>query len=89
MERVHIDFCELEGKDFLLMIDVYSKWVNVEEMNSTTSSKTIEVLRGWFTTSGVPTELVSDNGPQFRSEEFELFLVIMVSFAHFHHLFTQ
>ena len=73
-ERVHIDFFELEGKEYLVLVDTYSKWVNVELMSSTTSAKTIETLRGWFAIFGLPETLVSDNGPQFTSEETEVFL---------------
>lgn len=43
-------------------------------MDSTSSAKTIEVLRGLFSHYGVPEVLVSDNGPQFTSEEFAHFL---------------
>ena len=73
-QRVHIDFCELQGKQFLIMVDAYSKWLCVESMNTTTSTKTINVLRSWFAIYGLPVELVSDNGPQLCSAEFELFL---------------
>lgn len=73
-QRVHIDFCELSGKHFLIMVDAYSKWICVEPMNTTTSTKTINVLRSWFAIYGLPVELVSDNGPQLCSAEFELFL---------------
>lgn len=43
-------------------------------MDSTTTSKTIQVLRGLFSHYGVPNIIVSDNGPQFCAEEFSLFL---------------
>ena len=43
-------------------------------MDSTTSSKTIQVLRGLFSRHGNPHVLVHDNGPQFCSEEFAPFL---------------
>ena len=43
-------------------------------MTSTTTAKTITVLREIFSRNGLPKELVSDNGPQFVSEEFEKFM---------------
>lgn len=73
-ERVHIDFGTLQGKDFLVLFDVYSKWMEVAVMTTTTAAQTIQVLRGWFARFGVPREVVSDNGPQFTSDEFETFL---------------
>lgn len=73
-ERVHVDYFELEGKDYLVLVDTYSKWVNEELMTSTTSAKTIDTLRSWFAVFGLPETLVSDNGPQFTSEEMEVFL---------------
>jgi hypothetical protein len=43
-------------------------------MKNTTSAHTIEVLRTLFARTGVPIQLVSDNGPQFVSQEFEGFM---------------
>ena len=43
-------------------------------MSSTTSGKTITKLRETFTRFGLPEQLVSYNGLQFMSEEFETFL---------------
>eukprot|EP00795_Rhopilema_esculentum_P012576 gene12576-3275_t len=43
-------------------------------MSSTTSGATIDKLRYIFASYGLPEELVSDNGPQFVSEDFEMFL---------------
>ena len=36
-----------------------------------TTTKTIEVLQHLLSTYRIPEQVVSDNGPQFRSEEFE------------------
>ena len=72
MERVHIDYCEYRGKMILVMVDSYSKKIWTAMMNTdTTTTRTLAVLFGWFCEeTGVPTTLVSDNGPQFTSKEF-------------------
>ena len=73
--RVHIDLAgPLYGKMYMIIIDAHSKWPEVFEMTSTTASKTIDVLRGVFATSGLPDQIVSDNGPQFIADEFQMFL---------------
>ncbi|XP_051734765.1 uncharacterized protein K02A2.6-like [Ctenopharyngodon idella] len=74
-QRIHVDFAgPFEGQMFLVIVDTHSKWPEVHVMDSTTSSKTIQVLRGLFSRYGIPETLVSDNGPQFTSEEFGCFL---------------
>ena len=73
-QRIHIDYAEKDKQYLLIVIDTYSKWIEVFPVNSTTSSKTIDILRILFSQQGLPEELVSDNGPQFSSEEFKTFL---------------
>ncbi|XP_060799470.1 uncharacterized protein K02A2.6-like [Neoarius graeffei] len=74
-ERIHVDFAgPFEGHMYLVIVDAHSKWPEVHIMDSTTSSKTITVLRGLFSRYGIPHNLVSDNGPQFCSEDFSTFL---------------
>ena len=48
MDRIHVDYFEYERDMFLIMVDSFSKWVEVEVMQSTMSTKTIETCREWF-----------------------------------------
>ena len=73
--RIHIDFAgPFQGKMFLIVVDAHSKWPEVFEMSSTTVPATIAILRRLFSSYGLPQQLVSDNGPQFMSKEFCIFL---------------
>lgn len=82
-ERVHIDFAKdtsdsliktSTGHYLLCMVDAFSKWVEVILMNKTTSEETVEKIRSLIAAYGFPEVIVSDNGPQFTSDEFKLFL---------------
>ena len=73
-QRIHIDFAgPFLGHMFLLVIDSHSKWLEVFVMSSTTSIKTIDTLKSLFARYGLPEQIVSDNGPQFTSDEFKSF----------------
>ena len=52
-KRIHIDFFEKDKLNFLIVIDTYYKWLEVIPMCSTTSLKTIEVLRSLFARYGI------------------------------------
>ena len=70
--KVHIEYASLfEGEMFLVVVDAYSKWLNVHCMKSTTSTATTEKLREIFAIHGLPTTLVSENGSNFTSSKFE------------------
>ena len=73
-ERIHIDFCDYDNKKWLIVVDAYSKWPDVVNMNkSTTSACTIRELRKLFSVYGLAKTVVSDNGPQLVSDEIEQF----------------
>ena len=58
---------------FLICVDAHSKWPEVIEMSKTTATRTIAELRKLFADNGLPEQIVTDNGPQFTSDEFSLF----------------
>ncbi|GBM63128.1 Uncharacterized protein K02A2.6 [Araneus ventricosus] len=59
---------------FFLLVDSFSKWLEVKCLSSATSSATIKVMREIFATHGIPDSVASDNGSQYTSEEFQNFL---------------
>ena len=72
---VHLDFAgPFLGHMFMIMVDAHSKWPEIVEMSSTTTKQTIAVLNKVFAAYGLPEQVVSDNGPQFISDEFQLFM---------------
>ena len=74
-QRIHIDFAgPFLNLMFLLLVDAHSKWLEVIPMKTTTSQKTIDALSDIFARFGLPELLVSDNGPQFVSREFQEWL---------------
>lgn len=73
-QRIHIDFAQKVKDNFLVVIDAYSRWPEVKVMTNTTATATVEAVRGMFAAYGLAEELVSDNGPQLVSREFETFL---------------
>lgn len=73
--RIHIDFFFFEHRTFLLIIDSFSKWLEVEWMrNGTDCGKVLKILVEFFARYGLPDVLVSDNGPPFNAHAFIQFL---------------
>uniref|UniRef100_A0AAV2L2F4 Gypsy retrotransposon integrase-like protein 1 n=1 Tax=Knipowitschia caucasica TaxID=637954 RepID=A0AAV2L2F4_KNICA len=74
-KRLHIDFAgPFIGHMFMIVVDTYSKWLEVLKMAKITSSATISRLRRLFASYGLPEQIVTDNATTFMSEEFQLFM---------------
>ena len=56
---------------YLVVVDAYSKGLDVQLMNSVTSESTIAKLKNTFATHGLPQKIVTDNGPSFTSSMFK------------------
>ena len=69
-EKVAADLCELNKTTYLLAVDYFSCFVEIQKLTSTTSTSIIIVLKSQH---GIPTTLVTDNGPQFISNEMSQF----------------
>lgn len=56
-----------------MVVYAYSRWPEVFQIRSTTTASVLERLQEVFARFGNPETLVSDNGTQFKSSEFEKF----------------
>ena len=73
--RIDIDYAEDENGHYLIVVDAHSHWPDIFFMpRNTSTGATISILRELFAKYGLPVQCVSDNGPQFRSEDFARFL---------------
>lgn len=74
-QRIHVDFAgPFMGQYFLIVIDAYSKWPEIKVIPDMTTETTIQRLREFFATFGIPSVIVTDRGTQFTSDQFKLFL---------------
>ena len=71
MERIHVDFAEYKKIELLVAIDAFSKYIWAFIMGKdTTTKKLLRQMDFIFADRGLPTIVVSDNGPQFTSGDF-------------------
>ncbi|KAK5915526.1 hypothetical protein CesoFtcFv8_001108 [Champsocephalus esox] len=77
-EAVFADFFDYGGRHYLVVGDRLSGWVEVLSSTAGTalagSAGLVQHLRSFFATFGVPEELSSDGGPEFKASHTEDFL---------------
>jgi len=69
-QEVGVDLCHLDDRDYLVTVDYYSRFFEVDHLLSITSAKVISKLRIHFSRYGIPQRLRSNNGKQFDCAEF-------------------
>ena len=74
-EKVGSDLFEFRGQHYLILVDYYSNFIEVDRLRQTTSEQVIETCKSQFSRHGIPNELISDNGPQFSSHKFHQFSI--------------
>ena len=68
--KVGADFCKHKGNNFLVVVDYYSRWIEIKPVKSMTSSSIILRFKQIFSMHGIPDVVVTDNGPPFNSRDF-------------------
>ena len=81
-KKIGLDFFEITGKHYLIVMDYYSNFIEIDLLTSQTSTRTITLLKKHFARYGIPRVIVSDGGPQFTCQQFNSF---MTSWSISHH----
>ena len=74
-QKVAVDLFEWDKKMFQILVDYHSGFFEIDQMTSTSSAACIHKLQVHFARYGIPETVISDNGPQYASDEFYNFSV--------------
>ena len=72
-EMVAADIFEFNKSEYIVMVDYYSRWIDIAYLPNITSAEVITKLKSFFCRHGIPLTFVSDNAGQFTSDLFEEF----------------
>lgn len=72
-QKVAADLFYFKGSQYLLVIDYFSRFVEMSKLSRTLSRDITDHLKSMFARHGIPDVVRSDNGPQFASANFAQF----------------
>ncbi len=67
------DLFTLKGKTYILVVDYFSRYVEIALLSPTRSTDVVVHLKSMFSRHGICEVLKSDNGPQFSGSHFKAF----------------
>ena len=67
-QKVGTDLFEWNKSTYLLIVDYFSRWIEVAKSNNLTAQQVVDHTKSIFSRHGIPEVIVSDNGPQFSAE---------------------
>ena len=71
--KVAVDVFTLYNCDYFVIVDFFSDYWELDELNSATSADIIRIYKRHFARYAIPDELVSDNAAVFTGSEFATF----------------
>jgi len=74
---------EKRNEYIFVLVDYLTKWVEAEPTRKIESDNVINFLSRVFARHGIPEVLITDNGPQFRSDKTKAFLDLYGVYVHF------
>ena len=72
--QVGADIFELDNFMYLVVVDYFSRWLEVKFFKDLCSNTTVSSLKELFSIHGIPEILRTDGGPQFVSNSFKKFV---------------
>ena len=83
-QMVGSDLLHWNGQDFVVVVDYYNRYWDVEKLYKTDADTVIKKIKHIFSRMGIPEIFRSDNGPQYSSMKFKKFSEEW-GFQHFRH----
>ena len=74
-QKIAVDLKEFKKAQYLVRVDYYSRYIELSKLESTTSEAVIDHMKSIMARHGIPEIIISDNGPQFSSQDFSFFSV--------------
>ena len=72
-QKVATDLFHYNGKEYVLVVDYFSRFFEIAPLKNTSSDDVINHLKSIFSRHGIPERVFSDNGPQYSSASFAKF----------------
>ncbi|XP_032239683.1 uncharacterized protein K02A2.6 [Nematostella vectensis] len=72
-QAVASDCIEMQDEHYLVLVDLYSDYIELVQLPDMSSKTLIQQIKPIFATHGTPAVLISDNGTNYSSQEFQEF----------------
>ena len=72
-QKVGTDLLSFEGRNYLITVDYYSNFFEIDFLKETLSEDVITKLKHHFARHGVPDIVISDGGSQYSYHKFKVF----------------
>ena len=75
---VHVDFFELNHKDYLIMVDRLTGFARCQATKNEGTDEAIAAIKNWGDLHGYPYKIIADGGPAFREDFTEKLLTLNI-----------
>ena len=72
-QKVGTDLFSIFERDYLLVVDYYSNFIEVDHLPDIRSKTVIHKMKAHFARHGIPEVVISDSGTQYTAQEFKTF----------------